>query len=473
MSRARSARRARSGLGGGVGAPHAGVQAHQVEGVKGEDPGPVKQAVGEGGQVGCQPWPGPRQRVDQRQQADVLAPLAQLPGDLVGERAAAALPGHEVGPRQAGPPDLAHVLGGERLESPAGAGVRRRGRGRAQAEDRAPGWEQPRDAPGTARRRRPRRARTGAPERDPSRRGSSPGGDRRRAGRGGRIRSPAASRLRFRFPPEVGSHSLTPPPRTDQPAEDAHERGLGARLRWAAGAVRLTLRDPGDGLDRVLERARRLVGRDGASRSSYEPDPAWEQHLHEHLGAAWPCEAAAEFNSLWSQVTESLRHQGLALGRAAYGGWDDGDAGLARAVWCLTRHLPAATVVETGVARGMTSRVILEALRAKRGGTLSSIDLPALDNAIHSEIGAAVPDELRGRWTYLNGTSRSRLPELLDRLGAIDLFVHDSSHTTRNVRFELDQAWRALARGAAVADDIERNAGFERVHATRIRRSRA
>jgi hypothetical protein len=114
------------------------------------------------------------------------------------------------------------------------------------------------------------------------------------------------------------------------------------------------------------------------------------------------------------------------------------------------------------VARGMTSRVILEALQRNGGGTLSSIDLPALDNAIHSEIGAAVPDELRGRWTYLNGTSRSRLPELLDRLGAIDLFVHDSSHTTRNVRFELDQAWRALARGAAVADDIERNAGFER-----------
>ena len=227
-----------------------------------------------------------------------------------------------------------------------------------------------------------------------------------------------------------------------------------------AGAVRLTLREPGDGLDRALERARRMFGRGGDSRYSYEPDPAWEQHLHEHLGVAWPCEAVAEFEALWSQVNESLREQGLATGRAAYGGWDDGDAGLARAVWCLTRHLPASTVVETGVARGITSRVILEALQRNGAGTLASIDLPALDSSIHSEIGAAVPPALRGRWTYVNGTSRSRLPELLGRLGAIDLFVHDSSHTTRNVRFELEQAWRVLARGAAVADDIERNAGF-------------
>jgi Methyltransferase domain len=242
--------------------------------------------------------------------------------------------------------------------------------------------------------------------------------------------------------------------------DNPEQAGLSARIRWAAGAARLVLREPGDGLDRAVGRARRLVTGRPAQGYKYEADPQWEQHLHERLGQPWPCEATREFDTVWSDVTLSLEAQGLSMGRGAYGGWDDGDRGLARVVWCLTRHLGAATVVETGVARGITSRVILEALERNGGGRLCSIDLPALDTAFHSEIGAAVPSDLRARWTYLNGTSRRRLPALLAELGHIDLFVHDSSHTARNLRFELNRAWGALGKGAVVADDIERNDAF-------------
>ncbi|HYB24331.1 MAG TPA: class I SAM-dependent methyltransferase [Solirubrobacteraceae bacterium] len=210
----------------------------------------------------------------------------------------------------------------------------------------------------------------------------------------------------------------------------------------------------------MLGRVRRISTGGAVARYHYDTDALWEQHLHERLGQPWPCAETHEFDTLWAQIGAAFDQQGLAMGRAAYGGWDDGDRGFARAVWCLTRHLRARSVVETGVARGITSRVILEALQRGGDGRLSSIDLPALDSAVHSEIGAAVPAELRGRWTYLNGTSRSRLPGLLAELGEIDLFVHDSSHTTRNLRFELDRAWTALRRGALLADDIERNQGF-------------
>ncbi len=210
----------------------------------------------------------------------------------------------------------------------------------------------------------------------------------------------------------------------------------------------------------MLGRVRRLAAGGAVTRHDHDADSLWEQHLHERIGQPWPCEEAREFDALWSQIAQAFERQGLAMGRAAYGGWDDGDRGFARAVWCLTRHLRARSVVETGVARGITSRVILEALERSGDGRLCSIDLPALDSAVHTEIGAAVPDELRGRWTYLNGTSRSRLPGLLAELGEIDLFVHDSSHTTRNLRFELEHAWGALGKGAAVADDIERNEAF-------------
>jgi hypothetical protein len=241
---------------------------------------------------------------------------------------------------------------------------------------------------------------------------------------------------------------------------DTKPTGLAAQLRWAAGAARLTLREPGDGLDRAVGRARRLVTGSATPRHDYEPDPEWERHLHERLSQARPCDETHEFETLWSQVTMSLEQQGLPMGRGTYGGWDDGDQGLARAVWCLMRHLPAASVVETGVARGITSRVILEALERNGDGRLCSIDLPALDTAYHSEIAAAVPIDLRSRWTYINGTSRRRLPPLLAELGEIDLFVHDSSHTTRNLHFELEQAWSVLRKGAVIADDIERNDAF-------------
>jgi predicted O-methyltransferase YrrM len=80
---------------------------------------------------------------------------------------------------------------------------------------------------------------------------------------------------------------------------------------------------------------------------------------------------------------------------------------------------------------------------------------------LHNQIGAAVPTHRRRRWTYLKGSSRRHLPDLLAALGEIDLFVHDSLHTERNVRFEMDEAWRALRPGGVlVADDITSNWGF-------------
>ncbi len=258
----------------------------------------------------------------------------------------------------------------------------------------------------------------------------------------------------------VRGKQKAPTPISQPSRDNAKPASLPARLRWAVGAVRLTLSEPGDGIDRAVSRARRLATGASPQRFHYEADPEWERRLHERLEQPWPCAQAHEFDTLWAEVSKSLEQQGLAMGRGAYGGWDDGDRGLARVVWCLTRHLHAATVVETGVARGITSRVILEALARDGDGRLCSIDLPALDTAIHAEIGAAVPSSLRTRWTYVNGTSRRRLPPLLAELGEIDLFVHDSSHTTRNLRFELEHAWSALGKGAIVADDIERNQAF-------------
>lgn len=220
-------------------------------------------------------------------------------------------------------------------------------------------------------------------------------------------------------------------------------------------------RDPRAGLQEAWEDFCRRRDRP-APVSECLPAPDWERRLHELLGMPWPCPQAAAFEPIWQDTQAALREGGLRAGRGAYGGWDDGDPGLARAVWCITRHLRPQRAIETGVARGITSRTILEGLARNGYGELWSIDLAPLHRSdLDAEIGFVVPAGRRDRWTLIEGSSRHRLPGLLRRLGGIDVFVHDSLHSERNIRFELEHAWPFVRDGGAVVvDDVHMNAGF-------------
>ncbi len=194
----------------------------------------------------------------------------------------------------------------------------------------------------------------------------------------------------------------------------------------------------------------------------YKSDGDWEHRLHNQIGAPWPCPLLSEYWSLWRKVISELEAKGVQVGPESFGSWNDGDAALVRTIWCLTCHLKPMRVVETGVAHGVTSRFILEALDRNRGGHLWSIDLPPIQPFWKRQVGIAVGDRLKARWSYIKGSSRRRLPKLLSQLGAIDLFIHDSLHSERNVRFELDRAWPVLTkRGAMVVDDVDANWGFQ------------
>jgi hypothetical protein len=194
----------------------------------------------------------------------------------------------------------------------------------------------------------------------------------------------------------------------------------------------------------------------------YESDNNWERRFHQHLGVPWPCQLTSEFQGLWPEIIRELKAKGIRPGPESFGSWNDGDAGLVRAIWCLIRHLKPGKVVETGVAHGVTSRFILEALERNEDGHLWSIDLPPIERVWQQQVGMAVGDRYAGRWSHIKGSSRRRLPVLLARLGQIDLFIHDSLHSERNVRFELDRAWAALRPGGAlVVDDVDANWGFQ------------
>ncbi len=238
----------------------------------------------------------------------------------------------------------------------------------------------------------------------------------------------------------------------------AHARRLGRSfVRSPRRGIQETREDFDERLEDIFRR------REHPAPESPEalPSPAWEEQVHELLGGPWPCAEVSEHRLIWEDIQALLTQGGLATGRRAYDCWDDGDWALARAVWCATRHLRPRRVVETGVARGITSRTILEGLRRNGEGHLWSIDLPSRHADLAKEVGFVVPVELRDRWTLIAGSSRHRLRSLLARVGQIDLFVHDSLHSERNMRFELGRAWPVLRRGGAmIVDDVHMNAGF-------------
>jgi hypothetical protein len=243
--------------------------------------------------------------------------------------------------------------------------------------------------------------------------------------------------------------------------------------------VRGTARDPGEGVEKIKEKLsadyeRMCYGALAPPPNTYRGDLDWQRGLHELCGAPWPCPLTHEFDQVWSGVQQTMAEHGLRVGRRNYGEDDDGDRALVGAAWCLTRHLRAQAVVETGVGHGVTSRALLEALAANGGtanggaanggGHLWSIDQsPMTISARNAEIGVAVTDDLREGWSYVAGSSRRRLPGLLSRLGKIDLFVHDSLHSTRNVLFECERALASLRPGGfIVVDDLDGNRGFQR-----------
>jgi len=239
------------------------------------------------------------------------------------------------------------------------------------------------------------------------------------------------------------------------------------RAGYAVRASAVMMRHPKQGVERVRGRLdrhedRRALAATGLPASVlYGVSEDWAERLHAALEAPWPCPAVESFGPVWDRIVAGLTEAGARVGVASYGGWNDGDRAFGEAIWCLTAHLRPRTVVETGVAHGLTSRVILEGLNRNGNGQLWSVDLPAVDSALHPEIGMAVPEGLRSPWTYVQGTARERLPGLLRELGRIDMFIHDSLHTGRNQQFELEAAWAALRPGgAAVVDDIDHSLAF-------------
>jgi hypothetical protein len=175
----------------------------------------------------------------------------------------------------------------------------------------------------------------------------------------------------------------------------------------------------------------------------------------------------AGYEEYWGIVDPSTRYN---TGRLGY------EEGVR--LYALVRYLRPHVAVETGVCNGFSTAFVLLALQRNGAGELHSIDLPEVVGAAYEpgtfwegkqgaaippgkEPGWMIPAELRAGWHLTVGRSQEELPPLLERLGTIDLFVHDSEHSYECMDFEFRTAWPSLSEGGAlVADDWNWNDAF-------------
>lgn len=135
------------------------------------------------------------------------------------------------------------------------------------------------------------------------------------------------------------------------------------------------------------------------------------------------------------------------------------DITLAAACYAFVRRLKPRQIVETGVGYGITTAVMLAALRENDGGRLVSVDLPSLRDPQGEQAGLAVSADLaKDRWSYRTGSIRRDLPTILAEVAPIDLFVSDSANIATLQRFE----WRSVqpmlsSTGAALFNNVSRS----------------
>ena len=164
-----------------------------------------------------------------------------------------------------------------------------------------------------------------------------------------------------------------------------------------------------------------------------------------------------------AELAEQIgKHQLNGPEHGPFGTFHNGGSLLAQFCYAITRCMRPSIVLETGVCYGVTSSYFLRALELNGTGQLHSIDLPPLGKNADAYVGSFVPGQLRRRWMLHRGTTRRLLRPLLASMGHVDVFLHDSLHTYRNMRMEFAAVWPKLSCGGVlISDDVEGNAAFD------------
>ncbi len=207
-----------------------------------------------------------------------------------------------------------------------------------------------------------------------------------------------------------------------------------------------------EGAPRLSARLARLVGR---------PIPFDLQQHGMLVTAAQDAAALVVGDGDWDALGKEYAdvEQRLAARRAAttprYPDFFAVESRTGLALYLVVRLLQPACVVETGVADGLSSAIILAALRRNGKGELHSLD-------IADDVGVLVDDREGWELHVAGGSPEAALRELVAHVPPIEMFFHDADHRFLNQLFEYETVARVAAPGALIAsDDVNFSYAFD------------
>lgn len=150
--------------------------------------------------------------------------------------------------------------------------------------------------------------------------------------------------------------------------------------------------------------------------------------------------------------------------------------------YLLTRLMNPNTVLEVGVANGVSTAYMLGALEELDStADIRAIDKPQFESEIRSKrgkrglsgVGGIIPDEQEAGWVapkdqrskhgyqYYVGDFTQILPEVVNSMPPIDLAIYDASKDSEEMKMAYDSLIESLSpNGVLVSDDIEVNDVF-------------
>jgi predicted O-methyltransferase YrrM len=152
---------------------------------------------------------------------------------------------------------------------------------------------------------------------------------------------------------------------------------------------------------------------------------AEEVRLGEQEFSALKLELTEKSSAPREQYFDSVFDLGMSMGRLLY-------------LACRTSE--PTYILETGVAAGMSSTLILSALEKNNKGHLISLD-------ISSQVGELIPDLLRNRWTLkVLPLKRQEVffRKYVSGIDGVKIFLHDSDHSDYWQKFEFDSVFSIL-----------------------------
>jgi predicted O-methyltransferase YrrM len=160
----------------------------------------------------------------------------------------------------------------------------------------------------------------------------------------------------------------------------------------------------------------------------------------------WPAEDVAKVSDEFDEVATRLEKRYTETETLFPARWGV-EASTGLTLYALTRLLQPNVVVETGVADGRSSFMILSALERNGKGTLHSFD-------VRPDAGSLARGHAQWNLTQSDPDDpRSTFTAALAELDVIDMFVHDSDHGYPNQMFEYESAWPKVPAGGVLASD--------------------